>query len=251
MTDEEELMLRHLKDLADKSYANNHYTFTEFLSLADQSLYYEHERDLKFAGVKIYGGAQGTERNVIRFGDPENLGYEEDFPISIISITPISEKFADDLTHRDFLGALMNLGIKREVLGDLFIKDNKAYLFALNKMAGFITDNLTKVRHTTCLAKEITELPMLAAGEGKEKLIQVASPRIDGVVAKVYNLSRGDAAEAFRARKVFLNGRLTENVSAVLKSGDTVTVRGFGKFILKNEGGLSRKGKTNLNVEVF
>ena len=85
----------------------------------------------------------------------------------------------------------------------------------------------------------------------KEITIQVASPRADAVIAKVYNLSRKDTIPYFTEKKVSVNGHIVENNDKMLAAGDTVSVRGFGKFNLLSEGGLSRKGKLNLTVEIF
>ena len=85
----------------------------------------------------------------------------------------------------------------------------------------------------------------------KEVTIQVASPRADAVIAKVYNLSRKDTIPYFTEKKVSVNGHIVENNDKLLAAGDTVSVRGFGKFNLISEGGLSKKGKLNLTVEVF
>ena len=96
---------------------------------------------------------------MIRFGSPEELGYEEDFPIVTLKIAPKSEKFADKLTHRDFLGALMSLGIEREVLGDIVIRDNVGYLFAKEDIAEYIKDSLTEIKHTAVRINTADSLP--------------------------------------------------------------------------------------------
>ena len=74
----------------------------------------------------LFGGCDGTERNIARFGNSEELGYEEDFPIVCLEILPKSEKFAEPLCHRDFLGALMNLGIERKNIGDISVMHKRA-----------------------------------------------------------------------------------------------------------------------------
>ena len=100
--------------------------------MAELSSFYEEKRSLEYAKPTVFGGTEASERAVVRFGDPEAFGYEEDFPIDILAIVPLADKFADDLTHRDFLGALMSLGIERSLLGDIIVTGKKAYLFCLN-----------------------------------------------------------------------------------------------------------------------
>ena len=251
MMEDTELIKKRLAELADRSYSKGQFTFTQFLNMAELSVFYEMQKVLHYAKPTVYGGYDGAERAVIRFGDPEELGYEEAFPMDLLEISPVAEKFADDLTHRDFLGALMSMGIERELLGDIIVTGKKAYLFCMSHISGFLTDNLTSVKHTTVSVRrsEPEEFQNDYHGFENEKQIQVQSERCDAVIAKVYNLSRSEAMEYFRQKKVFVNGRINENTSLMLKEGDCVTVRGFGRFRLKTKGGLTRKGKQNLSIE--
>jgi len=251
MNTEELAIKKKLLDMADRSYRNNQYIFTDFLSMADMAVYHESEREFTYAKAIVWNNDGICERGMIRFGNPDSFGYEEDFPIDIVCISPLAEKFAESLSHRDFLGALMNVGIERDVLGDIIVDEKKAYVFCQNKMTDYIIENLTRVRHTPVLGKKIEKLPEIKSREKKELIIQVASERIDGVVSKVYHLSRGDSATLFTSQKVYLNGRLMENYSHGLKAGDVVSVRGFGRFTYKGSSGLSKKGKINAVVEIY
>lgn len=241
----EELLKKRFRELGQKCYQNNQYTFTGFLSPADLSCFYEVEKELSYVPYTIWGGSELCERVMIRFGSSGELGYEEDFPISCIQARPLAEKFADVLTHRDFLGALMNLGIERSTLGDILITGNTAYIFCMESMAEFIMENLSRVKHTSVLCEKAKEIPDYSGKDRQEIKIQVSSQRIDGVVSKVYRLSRSEAADFFRQKKVFVNGRQCENNSRMLKEGDIVNVRGFGKFEFAGLQNMSRKGKIN------
>ena len=92
--------------------------------MAELDAFHRMEQELFYAHPVLFGGSEEAERMVVRFGDPEDMGYEEAFPITLLKIEPLLQKYADALGHRDFLGALMNLGIERSTLGDIFIKDN-------------------------------------------------------------------------------------------------------------------------------
>lgn len=245
------MLAQRLTELANRSYNNNQYTFTNFLSVQELSEYYGMERELAFAGVTVYGGCDIAERQMIRFGSEENLGYVEEFPITPILIKPLSSKFSDDLNHRDFLGALMNLGIKRETLGDIFVKGNEACLFCIDSMAEYITENLTRIKHTTVIASRDCDVSNITEPTLEDKIIQVNSERIDAVIAKVYNLSRGDSLDLFPKNLVFLNGRLCTENAKNLKAEDKISVRGYGKFIFSNIAGVSKKGKTNCLVKIY
>lgn len=145
----------------------------------------------------------------------------------------------------------MNLGIERGALGDIIIIENAAYVFCLEQLAEFLSDNLNKVRHTAVSCSRAEEVPSSSEKDMQEVKLQTASERADGMIAKVYRLSRNEAIELFCRKKVFVNGRLCENNSCLLKEQDAVTVRGFGKFVYNGQTGLSKKGKLNVAVTVY
>lgn len=250
-TDEKDIqqLKNRLIELADKAYSRNIYTYTPFLGLAEQQAYYGVEREVSYAGVSMEGGAPLCERKIIRFGDP---GYEEAFPIVRLEIRPKTPKFAENLTHRDFLGAVMNLGIERDVVGDIFLPDEKgALLFCHENIADYIVENLDRVRHTNVVCKRAEGEIALESAEPERISLTVASPRADGVISRVYNLSREESRELFNNGRVFINGIQTQNLSCQLKEEDAVTVRGFGKFIYYGQTGVSKKGKERVEVGVF
>ncbi len=250
MNKEDIILQNRLRDLAERCHKNNMYTFTEFLSLSDAAVYYSIESELRYVKATMFGGNDICERKILRFGSEEQLGYVEDFPIAVLCIKPLMAKFSDDLSHRDILGSLMNLGIERSVLGDIFIEDNVAYIFCLNSIADYLCENISKVKHTSVICNKVDSIPSLKKAELSEKAIQVQSERIDGVIAKVLNMSRSQCSVLFSDRKVFVNGRLNENSSYTLKCEDIVTVRGFGRFIYKGVNGTSKKGKLYAKVMV-
>lgn len=238
-------------DLADRSFSQGVFTFTGFLGLREQEVFWREEPDLKYAGYALYGGCDNADRVVVRFGSSAELGYEVPFPIVCIHIRPLLEKFADELSHRDFLGALMNLGIDRSTIGDIKVGGKQAYLFCLDSIAEFICDNLEQIKHTHVKCR-VTESFEDIPGEEPELLsIQVQSLRVDAVLSKVYNMSREKSLELFRAGKVYVNGRLCENNSRLLGPGETVNARGFGKFTLKGEVRETRKGRLAVEAAVF
>ncbi|HIW81876.1 MAG TPA: hypothetical protein H9742_10255 [Candidatus Acetatifactor stercoripullorum] len=240
-----------LRELAEKSFQQNLFTFTGFLGLSEQDAFFRLERELSYAGCTLFGGRENAERRMLRFGSPQEFGYDVPFPIVCIHIRPVAAKFADSLSHRDFLGALMNLGIERSTLGDIMAGDKEAYLFCADSMGDYICEQLAQVRHTsvTCtITENFEEIP---TEEPVRQRIQVSSPRVDALLAKVYNKSRSDCLELFRAGRVFVDGRLCESNSRLLKGGETVNARGFGKFVYTGQTGETRKGKLNVEVAVF
>ncbi len=255
MAQEREKDIQQLKnrfrDLAERSYSQGIFTFTGFLGLSEQELFWQQEKDLRYAGYALDGGYRDADRVVIRFGSETELGYVTPFPIACIHISPLMQKFADDLSHRDFLGALMNLGIDRSTLGDIRVGDREAYLFCLTSVADFVCENLDKVKHThvKCALSENSE--DFLQQEPEVVTVQVRSLRADAVLARICDLSREGSLELFRAGRVYVNGRLCENNSRLLKEGETVNARGFGKFRLINEPRETRKGRLAVDAAVY
>ena len=250
---EDELFIKRVQDLAQISYNQNRYTFSHFLTLGEQTLIDSNAGLIAHVKYELFGGHESCERQIIRFGDLESLGYEEEFPIVVLCIEPLIEKFSDELGHRDFLGALMNLGIKREVLGDIIVKGNRAYVFCLTEIAEYICKELTRIKHTSVKisiledAGEITDLQR----QLEDLEVLVSAPRFDAIVAAICRLSRGQAQELFRAKKVLLNNRVFENNSAVLKPNSVITVRGYGKYIYIGEGGKTRKDRIYVHLQKY
>ena len=137
-SDEKEIhqLRNRFRDLAEKSFQQGIFTFTGFLGLSEQDIFWQEEGKLSHAGYRLEGGCQAADRVVARFGSPEELGYEVPFPIVCVHIRPLAQKFADDLSHRDFLGALMNLGIERSTIGDIKVGEREAYMPILSVLPG-------------------------------------------------------------------------------------------------------------------
>ncbi len=188
---------------------------------------------------------------MVRFGSEYDFGYEVEFPIKCIKVEPLAKKFAKEYTHRDYLGSLMGLGIDRKKFGDIFVDGMEAYIYVDESTADYLLENFVSVGRNSVKCS-FSQLPdSYKQANLKEVTIQVASPRADAVIAKVYNLSRKDTIPYFTEKKVSVNGHIVENKDKILAAGDTVSVRGYGKFNVISEGGLSRKGKLNLNIEIF
>ena len=248
---------KRFADLAAGSERNFTYYFTDFLSPADAACVYPALAEAGYPPyaadvmVTAFGGAEGCERVMLRFGDPASFGYEEPFPIRALYIRPKNEKFSDDLTHRDFLGALMHLGIERDVVGDIIVRENAACVFVKDSMADYIRDSLDRVRHTPVTVELLDEAPEDVRPKLVSERLNVASERPDAVIAKLFNLSRSKAQNLFPQGAVLLNGRPLEKDSCALSDGDVISVRGYGKFIFRGTVHETKKGRIVVNVERY
>ena len=252
MSDKEYIIFKkRLEDLYRQSYTNNSYIFSRFLSSSDAAAAYEvADKDT----VRLWGGAEGCERVMIRFGDAASLGYEVDFPISTLKIRPVNPKYCEELTHRDYLGVFMSLGVERDTIGDIVTKDKIAYAFVCDSIAGHLCKNIESIKKTTVICAKCdpeNESPISIEPEFDEKMIIVPSPRIDAVIAKLYNLSRSESRRLFTAGMVLVNGRSCGNESLVPKEKDIFAVRGYGKFIFEGVGEMTRKGNVMVMLRKY
>lgn len=247
----DDFFIRRLADLAEQADRTGRFTFTGFLTEAEYAQFCAVRGSLPHCGNSVFGGYENAERVMLRFGDTALLGYDEPFPIVCIHIAPAQEKFADNLTHRDFLGAVMHLGIERSEIGDILVHEKHAFLFCRETMADYICRNIDRIKHTTVRCEMTNSLPAEIAPKTEHLTVQAASLRLDGVIAKLCRISRGDCNALFRAGKVFVNGALTEQNSGVLKEGDKVSVRGYGKFRFLGVEGTTRKGNLVLGIEKY
>ena len=247
----EDVFKRRVLEWAERAYSQGTYCFSHFLSLAELSDFHALIPSLPQVSWKLFGGAEGCERQMLRFGDEALCGYEASFPIACLLILPEHPKFAEPLTHRDYLGALMALGIEREVLGDIIVRKDGAYLFCEERMAPFIREHFTQARHTALVCQDAAELPEGSLFERRRLSVQVSSQRADALIAHVFRLSRGEAQALFPAGRVFVSGRLCESPGYAPKSGDILSVRGYGRFQYVGVESLSKKGKENTAVDLY
>lgn len=239
---------KRFEDLASRSNERGYPVYSDFLGISEISELFACRFPVP---VNLWGGYEGAERAVACFGDREYFIGNADFPIKCILISPVNQKFADDLTHRDFLGSLMGLGIRREVLGDIIINENCGYLFCLDTIAEYIIENLIQVKHTTVECRITDEIPQNALPQPENIELIVSSERLDVIVASVYNLSRSKVLPYFEHERVFVNGKAEQRASTVADIGDKISVRGFGRFIYNGVLRRTKKDRLVISIDVF
>lgn len=249
--DSEGLFRKRLLDLADQSYRQCIYTYTGFLSMDERDLYERMKVELAYAAPQIWGEQDACERCMVGFGSEEQLGYPGIFPICRMTAEPVSEKFAEEITHRDVLGALMHLGIERSLIGDIIVRGKTAWFYSTDTIAPFLTSNLVQIRHNHVLCKEVIgEIPELTPVL-EPAVFNVASPRLDAVAAALTGQSRSRTSSLFREKKVFVNGRVRDDGSMQLSPGDVISLRGYGKAIYDGVLGETKKGRSRIAVRRY
>ena len=198
----------------------------------------------------LFGGKEDCERKVAFF-----LPYyleETDFDIGeIIKAVRIRSYFGKPV-HRDYLGAVLGLGIERDRIGDLLVFDDTAYLFCLSPVVSVLLQELEKVGRVSVKSEQVA-LSDVPTPERKVKKITftVKSLRLDAVTGDMFGVSRTLAAELIREGAVTLNYSICEKVDATVKEGDTLSVHGKGKGSISQIGGRSRKDRLFVEAELY
>lgn len=240
-------LIARFRELADRADRTGLYTNTKFLNAAEQSVLLRLRLPVK---ADLWGGYENAERRIAVFGSEETAGYEFTPPIECVLIRPANERFADELTHRDFLGSLMGLGVTRETLGDIIVDGNRGYVFCLDTVAGFICDSLREVRRTSVRC-ERAEPPKQSVNRVERRSCTVASERLDAIVSAVWKLSREEAKTLCEKELVFIDSRVSAKGGAQLNEGAVVSVRGYGRFRFLGIERETKKGRLRVTVEVF
>ena len=247
---EQELCKKRLIDLSKQADIKGIVTFSDFLNLNEQNIYHMTKKEL-YTKAKLFGGYDSAERQMIAF-IPDALYYEFDYPIKCIHIVPKYPKFAEKLTHRDVLGALMNLGIERNRLGDILCFDDDYYVFCDEDIFPFIIGELSKIRHTMVdLSDELEYSHLQANIRLEEQYEMIASNRIDCIIAKAFHLSRSECSELLASEKVFLNGKCITNCNQSCENGTIISVRGKARFIFEDCNSVSKKGKLRVKFSFY
>ena len=175
----------------------------------------------------------------------------EDFGLSLLEIQ-YNSKF-NQLQHHQILGTLLHqLGIERYVLGDILLVPGRAQIFVEANFASFIETNVSKIAKVPVQLQSVPLSEMLETQTSlKLKDILVSSLRLDAIIGSSFNLSRSETAKACSSGKVKVNYRVIEKADYALTIGDLVSVRGFGRFQLKSDNGVSKTGKYKLTVEII
>ena len=201
------------------------------------------------ANVAFWGGFDGAERVVAAFYDADAPEMWE-YPVVALRIQ-WNAKFSNP-GHRDLLGAVMGLGIEREVTGDIAMGERRgekcAYLFALSDMADYIAATLSGAGRASVKVSVAAEEPALLPPEGTSMRLTVQQERLDAVLAAACRLSRGEAQKLIAAGLVKLNHAINTRSDAKLAEGDLISARGHGRVRVDAFQGESRRGRLIVNV---
>lgn len=200
---------------------------------------------------EFFGGTEGTQRSVAYYL-PEYLTREDYFSGGVISCIHASFYETNALTHRDVLGALMGLGIRRDAVGDIVVGERSFFVFVLAELERYLLDNLTSAgRHhlkTEIVDPSTVEIP---TQKFREIHVTVSSLRLDSVLSAAFHLSRSEAADAIRSGQAAISALTCLKPDAAVREGDDLSLRGHGKLRILEFQGRTRKDRIALNVGIF
>ncbi len=251
-TQEERILLTQIAQKAEAAAQKGYLTCTKFLDMHEHAMAARLLRELGGVRAQFWGGYDHAERQILFFLPDwmETLPEEgEDCPMTAIRC--LRHK-GDTLTHRDYLGSLMGLGLRRDGIGDILVGEHGADMIVLKEIAPYLLTQYTKAGRKSLQVEEIP-LNQLIVPEEKVTMLRdtVASMRLDAITASLFRLSRAKAADAIRAGKVFVNQQECMRPDKEVQEKDRITLRGTGRGEVDAILGESKKGRIVVSLKRF
>jgi len=274
-TDDERLLVSRALELSLRG--ENDAVASSFLTPREQRIVFEAvRREGSSHRLFLWGGYKGGERRKAIFlptwlcseavseASLYSCEREEDYlkclsdfgMLSVlgehISVVRISGSGYTELSHRDWLGSLMGLGLRRSVIGDIVTEGSSCTVFCEETAASYITETLRKVGRDTVKPSLIeTDIELSVNRRFEDVVTTVQTPRLDGVVRALCNISRDEAAGLVERGDCEINYFCEKETDKRLAAGDILTVRGFGKFIIESAEDMTRRGRIRLIAKKY
>jgi len=244
MQDDE--IIRRARDLSAQSQNQGFVTSTGFLTPAEAASVSAE----RLPGLLLTGGVDGCERQAAFF--LPDYAAPADFDVSEhIAAIRSTTRFGEP-GHRDYMGALLGLGLQRRCIGDIFVTGETALFFCQESIADFILENLDKVgRYGAALTRVSLADANVPERPTEDLRFTVQSPRLDTVVSGLFSVSRTAAAEAIRGGLVTLNHLPAGKQDAPVSERDTLSLRGRGKAVIDALGAPTRKGRIPVTARKY
>ena len=253
---EEQTVIPKIEDKIQLSKRNNKVESTDFLDMYQLSLARSYLKKNNITNYILYGGYEESERKILIIC-PENeeeivINNQCEEALKIVRIE-LPEEEKGKYNHRNYLGGIVKLGLKREKIGDIIVSPNGADIIVVNEFAQILANELptlTRFQNSKISIKHIKELHKQEIKVEDVKII-VPSLRLDTVVSDLARTSRNKAVQIIKQERVFINGQNETKVSKLLKMNDVLTIRGKGRFIIKETTGTTRSGRQVVVVEKY
>lgn len=253
---EDKICLSQVLDKIEFSKTREKIEYTDFLDMYQVSLVENFLRKINIKTYQLYGGYEEAERKVL-FVYPEK--YDEkmleknyDKILKIVRVT-LPEEEKGQYSHRNYLGGIVKLGLKREKVGDIIVYEEGADIITVEDFADILKQqlpSLTRFENSEVIVEEIQNLQKREVKVENIKII-VPSLRLDNFVSDLAKTSRSKAVQIIDQERVFVNGKNETKASKLLKLNDVITIRGKGRFVIKELAGTTRSGRTIVVIEKY
>ena len=239
------MFLARVDDTADIAERASKCKYLGFLS-PEQAVAAEKRLKNRSVNFGFFGGYDGADR--VMLGCFPDWAEGDEYPIKAVTF---NYRKSDALTHRDFLGSLMGLGITRESVGDILVSEGRSVAFLSEDIADYVIKQVSKIGRVGVTVSLGFEGELPERGTLADFSDTVASVRLDCIVAALGNMSRNEANEKIVSGFVSVNSFVTEKITHTVNEGDIITVRGKGKFIIASLDGRTRKNRVVLNYKKY
>lgn len=253
---EDKICLSQVLDKIEFSKTREKIEYTDFLDMYQVSLVENFLRKINIKTYQLYGGYEDAERKVL-FVYPEKyddkmLEKNYDKILKIVRVT-LPEEEKGQYSHRNYLGGIVKLGLKREKVGDIIVQEQGADIITLEEFSGILKQELPSLTRFENSKINVEEIQNLQKREVKVEQVKIIVPslRLDNFVSDLARTSRSKAVQIMEQERVFVNGQNEKKASKQVKLGDIITIRGKGRFVIKEFDGTTRSGRTVVVVEKY
>ncbi|MCI8636922.1 MAG: hypothetical protein HFJ36_03585 [Clostridia bacterium] len=253
---EDKICLSQVLDKIEFSKTREKLEYTDFLDMYQVSLVENFLRKIKFENYQLYGGYEDAERKILVIYpekyDSKMLEKNYNKILKIVRIT-LSEEEQGKYSHRNYLGGIVKLGLKREKVGDIIVYNEGADIITLEDFADILKAQLPTLTRFENGKVEINEIQNLQKREIKVEEVKIIVPsfRLDNFVSDLAKTSRSKAVQIIEQERVFVNGQNETKASKAIKVNDIITIRGKGRFVIKGISGTTRSGRNVVVIEKF
>lgn len=248
LSQDDKLLVSKISDwiyLIEKDFCSR---FSFFLDERQCSLVEIILKQMNFTNYLLYGGSEYASRKLLGIFAPYSAPSIDSFPIKAISFT---YRKIDMLSHRDFLGSIMALQIKRDAVGDIIVNDGSTVVFIYDTVSKLVYETITKIGSVGVKLCYSNNLEIIPTAKFQEIVGTVASLRLDSVISLSTNQSREKAVSLIKTTGVDINYVNTTEITVLLKVGDVFSIRGYGKYVLSSLNGVSKKDRIHITVNKF
>ena len=253
---EDKICLSQVLDKIDFSKTKEKIEYTDFLDMYQISLVENFLRKIRFENYQLFGGYEESERKILiiypkKYNDrmiEKNYGKM----LKIVRVELPEEEYGK-YSHRNYLGGIVKLGLKREKVGDILVSNDGADIIVVEDFAEILKKELPSLIRFERSRISMEELPNIRKKEIKieEVSIIVPSLRLDNIVSDLARTSRSKATQIISQERVFINGQNETKLSKQLKLNDVITIRGKGRFVIKEFTGTTRSGRIVIRIEKY